>query len=237
MGRQASSGAQHQRAPHHENRSDDSDRQGAENVTQRGVYRTRPRTQNFSHDGIKQDADQHRPLHNSQSLQSPGHCKSYFLAFATLPPEYFAGIRLGNSWPTSRTRFLMDVSVAGGSRPHSQEDLEGHRMVSVGYIEYGRLRIKRDIAPQTELPGAVVNEIALSPKRIGADPVSGMNLRLGKKLVFVDQFQAREYIVAFAKIQRRLQQIAVQGRTGRNLVNPAPDRRCGPAPPFCVAQG
>src|SRR5277367_3223588 len=75
------------------------------------------------------------------------------------------------------------------SRPHSQEDLERNGTIAVSRVERSRLRIEGDIAAESKLPCAVVNQIAHASKRKRSDAIHGMHRRLGKKFVLVDQLQ------------------------------------------------
>src|SRR5271157_5220101 len=78
------------------------------------------------------------------------------------------------------------------------------------------------------MPGAALNKVPHAAKGVSADAVCRMDRSLGEKFVFIHQLQSRKHVVSLMEDQRGFEQMAVQGRAGRQLVHPAPDHGRGP---------
>ena len=63
-------------------------------------------------------------------------------------------------------------------RAHPQKYLERNRKVSVGRVEYGWLRVDRYIRAESQLPCAILYQIARASKSVGAYAVCRMRGRL-----------------------------------------------------------
>src|ERR1700688_2461269 len=94
--------------------------------------------------------------------------------------RFYGGIRLRKTF-----FLLLMMTMVCPSGPHAQKNLERDGMVAIGRIQRRRLVIKCHICAQPQLPGAVVNQVALAAERVRPDPVDRMHWRLGKEFVLI----------------------------------------------------
>src|SRR4029077_10819931 len=79
---------------------------------------------------------------------------------------------------------------------HMHEYLKRYRTVAITRIERAWLGIERHICAQSQLPRAVLNQVALSSKRVCPNSVDRLKGGLGKQFILVDEFQPRERIIS-----------------------------------------
>ena len=101
--------------------------------------------------------------------------------------------------------------------------MEGNRVVPVGGVENGRLRIESYVRAQSQPPAFVLHQIANSAEGVGTDAERWLDQHWGKQFVFVDEFETGVGIVPAAEVQRGLQQVAVQIVAGCDLADPPPN--------------